>query len=315
MFSRIFHRSNYPKPLIRLSAALAGLSLLLIFASSAGASSTPPQNITISPSSIELSAPPGGSTQGSITVVNGGSSSFNFNVYANPYYVTGVNYNPTFTLLPGKTDASQWVHISGPPTQSVGAGASNVINYSLNVPANTAPGGYYAVLFAETQSNASNGVASRSRVGDIFYITVQGPVTQSGTLQAVKTPKLVIATSLPLSTEVSDSGGLHFVATPNIKLVNAITGHVAYSASLPRYVLPQTIRKITTTDKSVPLIGLYKVEVSANILGKTQSLPNQWVFIIHPLAIVFIPILIVLIIIYFRLPKSKAKSKKKHKRR
>lgn len=312
MFAKVINNSKPQKLIIYLSTVLCGLSLLFIFTSSASASSIAPQDIEIAPSSVELSAPPGGTAQGSITVINGGSSSFNVSLYADPYYVTGINYNPTFMLLPGKTDASKWVQISGPTSASIAPNdQSDTVNYSLHVPVGTAPGGYYAVLFAETQPSNSGGVSSHSRVGDILYITVQGPVTQSGHLLAVKMPKIVFGSSLPLTTEVSDTGGLHFITTANFDLINAITKHPVFSASLPRYVLPQTIRKISTNVVHTPLIGLYKIEVNASILGKTQSLPNQWVLIIHPVALVFIPILVILIIIYVKLPKSGSKRKYK----
>jgi hypothetical protein len=295
--------------LISLAVALGLVATPLVAAEAAAT----PQNITLSPSSTELSAPPGGSDSGTVSVINGGSDAFNVKVYADGYHVTGLSYDPSFSPLPGKTDPSAWVHLASPTTTTIQAGQTDTFPYSLNVPAGTAPGGYYAVIFAETLPSSSVGVTSHSRVGNILYITVQGNVVQAGTLKPVSSSSFILGSSLPLSTLVENTGGLHFVASVQLKLINPITNKTTYSASLDRYVLPQTTRQISVTATPNSPIGIYEEEVSAQILGQTQTLPSRWVVVVHPIVLIVVPIIIVLVVIYFRLPKQRGDQKAKRK--
>jgi hypothetical protein len=301
-------------PLLLLTIA-TGLGLLLApLVSVEAASAVPPQDITISPSTAQLSAPPGGTTSGSLSVINGGGASFSFKTYADPYHVVGVDYDPSFTLIPGKTDPSSWVHFTTPTTATAAPNQTINLGYNLVVPSGTAPGGYYAVIFAETQPAVdAGGVTSHSRVGTILYITVQGPVTQAGSIRAVHQNHFVFASTVPLATEVENNGGLHFITTAKLTLANYLTNKPAFSASLQRYVLPQTVRKITAVTTPTPIIGLYKYEAQATFLGKTQTLPSQWVLVVHPVALWVIPIIVILIVIYLSLPKGRTKSKPKQR--
>jgi hypothetical protein len=290
--------------LVALGLAVAPLSA--VFAAA-------PQDITLSPSSTELSAPAGGSASGSLSVINDGTSGFAVKTYIAPYHVTGIAYDPSFTQLAGTTDPSSWVHLKSPTTATIGPGATVPFSYTVEVPKGTAPGGYYAVAFAETLPPDGGGVSSHSRVGDILYITVQGPVSQAGTLKAGTLHSLIIGSNLPLLAEVDNTGGLHFVTTVTFKLINPISNKPVYTASLDRYVLPQTTRQITSTAAPKSVIGLYKVEISASILGQTQTLPTQWVLIVHPIVLWALPVIVILVLIYFRLPKKPPSSKTKGK--
>ena len=262
----------------------------------------------MSPSSAELSAPPGGSDQNSISVINGGSSPFAVKVYAEPYQVNGLNYDPSFKLLPGKTDPSAWVDVAASTTGTIGANQTMTFNYTVRVPAGTTPGGYYAELFAETLPNAGTGVTSHSRVGSILYITVQGNVVQAGSLKPMPLSAVKVGSNLTLGAQVENTGGLHFITTVNLKLINPLTKKVTYSASLERYVLPQTTRQISAVATPSSPIGIYKFEASAVILGHTQTLPTRWIVVIHPITLIAIPIIIILVVIYLSLPKTKTKA-------
>lgn len=260
------------------------------------ASGATSQNITVTPSSAELSAAPGGSTANSFSVINGGDSAYDLAVSVMPYHVEGTGYDPQFTPLPGTTDASEWVHIAGPRTQTLAARKLVNVDYTLNVPAGTAPGGYYAVLFAGTTPTvaSSTGVVSHSRVGEILYITVQGAVKTGGNLQATNIPHISTASSLPLGMLVSNTGGVHFLTKASVT-IKSIFGSTVFDAGLQRYVLPQTVRNINVIWNNTPPIGLYQVERSATVAGADTRLPSEWLFVVHPWVIVAF-VLVVLVI-------------------
>jgi hypothetical protein len=250
----------------------------------------------MTPSSTKLSVPPGGSTKNSFEVINAGDTSYNISVSAAPYQVEGINYDPLFTQQPGTTNASKWVRFTSTTTQSLLAHKLTNINYVVTIPHGTAPGGYYAVLFAETTPTTnSHGVVSRNRVGNILYITVQGQVKTGGTLQSVATPYITRASSLPLAMLVGNTGGVHFVTVTNVT-VKSVFGKDVFRASLQRYVLPQTVRKISATWGSMPPLGLYHIERSATIAGVYRQLPSQWLVVVHPWVVVVAGVVVLIVI-------------------
>lgn len=295
--------------MMRRSLLLATLSLVLgcaVLAGGAQAATSPTsQDITITPSSTQLTIEPGGTKSGSLSVINSGdNNSFDFILSTAPYYVKGVDYTPDFTLLPGKVDASKWIHISSPLRQTVAARKIANIDYTVTVPKNTEPGGYYAVVFAETQPPANAGVVSHNRVGDILYITVSGPVKTSGSVAASPLPLVTLSGSVPVGLTVSNTGGVHFVSTADVSVVN-IFGKTVFHAKLERFVLPQTVRKISATWEHTPPIGLYRIERSATAPGKSSQLPDRWMIVVQPWVLVVLVVLIVAV--GFRWWQSKRK--------
>lgn len=289
---------------IRRVIAIAAVVLLTavgFIAASAPAFAAGQQGLTLSPASSSPSIKPGATYSSSMNILNDGNNNYNVKIYTSPYHVEGADYDPKFTPLPGKTDPSKWVHLSKPDATVTGRKLIN-IPYTITVPAGTAPGGYYAVIFVETQPQATSaGIKPRSRVGNILYITVEGPVTKGGSVLATSLPKITTATTLPISLEVQNTGGIHFLSQSDIVVSNIFKKEVFHS-SLQRYVLPQTTREISTTWKTPP-IGLYKVARSASVNGNTGSVPDRWVFVIHTWVIIVIAAVIILAIAALTIPK------------
>ena len=178
------------------------MSLLIVAAfvftgNSAAAESA--QHILVTPSSTAFSIDPGAKKAGSLSVINEGDSPFIVDVSSSPYHVEGLHYDPKFTQLPGTTDASQWVTFTSQTSQTVDARKLTNIDYTVTVPAGTAPGGYYAVIFAETSpTESSAGVVAHNRVGDILYITVNGDVKAAGAARSIVLPSVITAPSTKL---------------------------------------------------------------------------------------------------------------------
>lgn len=291
-----------------LLVALVGVgSAASVFASGAVAE----QHIAVSPYATKLSIAAGRSTNGSFEVVNEGSAAFDISVFAAPYHVEGTDYDPQFTSLPGTTDASSWVQIAGTTKQSLAAHKLTKLSYTLTIPHGTAPGGYYAVLFAETVRTAnSSGVVSRSRVGDVLYITVQGPVKIGGDIQAVSIPRFTMASSLPLAMLVSNTGGIHFLTDATMTAKN-IFGKDVFRSSTRRYVLPQTVRRISAVWQATPAIGLFRIERGATVAGLNRQLPSQWLVVVHPwvIGLTAVVVLVTAIGVMFRRSLSKSRSR------
>src|SRR5579872_2799558 len=89
------------------------LACLLVSLSLPGlAAAAEPETITLSPASTVISLPPGGSQLYNLSVLNDSAKSFSVSISASPYHVSGLDYKPGFSQLPGTTDASAWVKLT-----------------------------------------------------------------------------------------------------------------------------------------------------------------------------------------------------------
>ncbi len=247
----------------------------------AQAAEQPTKVITVTPASTDVAIDPGSSTAKTVKVLNEGTNSFRVTLSMSPYHVSGEDYNPEFTQISGTVDPSKWVHLSTTNT-SVDGNKSFDVPYTINVPQNTAPGGYYAVIFAETSTDGTQtGVVSHSRVGTILYITVNGDIKSGGHLTGDALPILHFVGSIPLGLKVSNSGGTHFITNVSYSVTDT-SGKEVLHASFDRYVLPQTEREIKSGFTPQSLIGVYTVHRSATIAGKLNTLPDVKIYVINP---------------------------------
>lgn len=255
------------------------------------------QHITLTPSSTTFSIDPGKAENGSLSVINEGDNGFKVSLSSAPYRVEGLNYDPQFTQLPGTVDAADWVTFTGATNQRVESKKLITIDYTVTVPKGTAPGGYYAVIFAETSPEEPGaGVVAHNRVGNILYITVKGEVTSSGSAKIVAIPPVITGTALKVGAIVSNTGGVHFMTKVSTSIKN-LFGNSVYTANTERYVLPSTQREITTDWSPGVPVGIFRIEQTATVPTGEQNLGTQWVFVIQPWVIIALSVIIISIII------------------
>ena len=272
-----------------------GLAILTFGQTTAFAQANDSQAITLTPASTDISVDPGASTTKTVSVINGGSEPFNVTLTSAPYHVIGSHYDPQFTQLPGTVDASEWVTLSETKA-TVEASKTTAIPYTISVPKNTAPGGYYAIIFAETSSESEGtGVVSHNRVGNILYITVNGEIKSGGNLAGNTLPSFSFGGPISIGATISNSGGTHFVTNTSYTIKD-LGGNEVFKYTAERYVLPQTQRDITYEWTPKALIGVFTVHRTATIAGESKSLPDQKIFMINPALLVAITFFLGLLI-------------------
>lgn len=270
-------------------ASVLALSLILVIQGWAGAVEGK-QHIAATPSSADLSIAPGASASDSLAIINQGTDSFKVKTSVAPYHVEGINYDPQFTQLPGTVDPSKWVTLTVPQNTTLAPDKLLHIDYTVNVPAGTAPGGYYAVIFAETMpAGQASGVVAHNRIGEILYLTVKGEVETKGTAHGGKIDRFNMSGKLSIPILVSNSGGVHFKTTVTTTIKN-VFGKKVYSHHEDRYVLPQTQRQIVQNWQNQVPLGIYKVSRQATVPNGSVQLPDQTVIMVQPwlLIIVFL---------------------------
>lgn len=293
-----------------LVAIVLVVSAGLLMCAPVSAKTASVQSITISPTSAKPIIKPGQSYSNEVKVFNGGSDPIKVELSVTGYHVEGENYDQSFTPLPGSPKAASWVHL-GQKQASIKGNGSLAVPYTIDVPAGTPAGGYYAVVFAQTQSpKTQQGVIVNQRVGTIFYINVGGKLEAKGQLLTWQSQFLQ---SPPLSAtlRLSNSSNIHYPA--NIKVtVKDIFGNTKFTQSTVKEILPQTIRAIPIKWPSTPMVGLVKVSGTADFLGHTQTLPTRYVLIASPITRLIAALIVLVLLIWFSLPILR-KNKKSYK--
>jgi len=248
----------------------------------AGAANNPSRVLTITPATTKPVIKPGESIHGSFQVLNQGSEGYPVLVYAAPYAVHSEDYTPDFTPIPGKLNASSWLEFGAAKT-SIAANETLDISYTITVPQDAKPGGYYAVAFAETRSPATGqGVVVNERVGEIFYIQVAGPVKQTGKLLTWSS-KFLQQQPLIATLRLENDGSLDYASNIHI-VIRDLFGQPKYALTTSKEVLPQAIRRIPINWDAAPTLGLFKVTGTITIPGNTQALRTRYVLVASPAA-------------------------------
>lgn len=289
-------------------------AILSIF--SFGHASALPQEITMSPATQFEYIKPGSTSSGSFNIFDQGSGSYKYTVYVTPYRVINEEYDPSFTYLPGATDATKWVKLSSSGGYII-SGQEVAVNYTISVPTTALPGGYYIAVFAQTNfPKAAVGVTLNERVGQIFYMQVAGPAVNRGQIITWES-KFFQKPPLTSKLRIENSGSVHFKANINVT-VKDIFGGTKYRLTTLKVILPQTIRLVNITWQKTPSFGLFKVSGTVGFLGKTHILSTKYVLVMSNTVrlcflIALILIVIIIIIRIFRMRKKGDKGDKKSK--
>lgn len=285
----------------RLSCIVLALTLVLLLGARPARAA---QSITISPTSSEITMNPGEQYQGTIQVINQADSPFDYKAYTLPFTVTGENYDPSFTPIPGAIKAEDWVSLAVEKTRLDPYTSTNLI-YKVSVPASAQPGGYYVVIFAETESKplASTGVITKQRVGTKLYIRVAGKVQESGRVLTWQVANLQFP-PLKQLLRIENSGAVYFPATIHTT-VRDVFGAVKYDLKQRRSVFPGKIRKVEIVWDKTPAFGLFKVDGTVEYLGKSEPLAAQYVLVAsqtvrNAAAILALALLIILLLRWIR---------------
>jgi hypothetical protein len=262
------------------------------------------QSITIGPSIINLALKPGTTTSSSLSVINGGSEGYSYTLYASPYGVNSQNYQPSFKSLPGFANISSWFKLSS-SSGYLNPGQSLSLDYSISVPANTAPGSYYAAIFAESgkqvPKSAKTQVAISQRVGSLVYINVSGNALERGSISSwginfFQTPQV------KANLKLSNSGKLYYVSNINVYFRD-ILGGVKYHFISQKIVIPKVVRSIPVVWPDAPAIGLFKANGTVTIYGQ-KRLVSHYFLVLSTTAKIVIGLILLVIILSFSIFNS-----------
>lgn len=270
------------------------------------------ESITLSPALSKPTADAGAVLKGTLTVINDGETEYQFLVYARPYSVKSETYDPDYTEVNERTEAYQWIQFEK-TNLTLAAGARVEVPYTITIPAKAAAGGHYAVLFAETQPQESEStqVARKKRVGSLLYVTVNGELVNSGTLESWDTQLWQKNKPVTAAFRVKNDGNVHFQVNSQVTF-STIFNKPRLQLNQEQLVLPGTTRKIIATMEKTPSIGIYRVSGSVTFLDKTEQLESRWIILL-PLQMVYILFAALIALLGWKVVKPRMKNRKKTK--
>ena len=283
-----------------------------------GAASTsagsPGQGLEISPPLIQLSANPGQTVSVKINVrdittgeliAKGEADDFgaSSNESGEPQILEHEN---------GETRYSLKYWIPSVPDLDLQPQQLKTADIAINVPANAEPGGHYGVIrFTAVPPNLQGtGVALSASVGSLVLLTVNGPITHNLSLvqfssgQQSKndnwtTQKSFETGPIDFLVRVHNGGSVHEQPVGQIVVKNTWGHQISTMIVNPNggNVLPDSIRRFTTTLSNKKLFGYYTATLSLTYAGN-QHVNGSLHFWVIPWMLV-LTILLLLIILFF----------------
>ena len=307
--------------------------LLLLFLATTGSALA----LTISPVKVEVTGNPGQTLQGELTLLNEQKENKTFFSTFENFEPSGETGSPKF--VGAKDGLATWINTQ----ESVDVATDETIKvpYSITIPNNAEPGGYFAAIFWGEQNpdtQAGGEVSIGGKIGVIILLRVAGDIEEvAGISDFTTADGKKFKTNLPVifNYRFKNSGGDRVVPLGDITIKN-VFGFVA--ATLPANskegsVLPDSARKFevlwgeSTNEDEVRSffttakgqlknfhVGPYKANLSLVYGATNQSATDDFWFFLFPWQLLLLATLGLLILgivlkLYNAWIISKSKSK------
>ncbi len=214
---------------------IATASAIFVLTSAASAFS-----LNVDPSSLFLSAGQGESVSGQIIVENKGNQEITVRAYAEDW--TFLPDRSKSFRKPGsvQNSCSKWITVH-PDEFKLAAGEAKKVNYTLSAPQD-AIGGYYSVIFFETQQNDPDllktaNVIIAGRIGTIVYFDAKGNSEKKMSIESFKVSKSVPGKPMYFKLGVKNEGNSYVAPSGNIVIVDDLANLQARIDIQKKYVL------------------------------------------------------------------------------
>lgn len=273
------------------------------------------RTITIVPPANEFKVDPGTKNEGTLKVINNGTTPLTFKALIKDFVVedsVGTPHILPDNTLSQKYSASTWIAVS-PDTFTIPAGKTQKINYYLQVPSTARPGGHYAAIVYEPQETLGvqgTGTGVETHIGTLFYVRVNGNIVENATVKKFEpSSKLAEYGPITINTQIINYSDSHIRPNGTISVKN-LFGQVVYTQPLEEHnIFPEATRDFTNTIGKKLMFGPYTAELKANYgTANNLTLFASAAFFVLPWKIVAVVILAivvaVLLFIYFRKKKK-----------
>ncbi len=295
---------------------LIGLTFLFVVPVISSFAQEVQRTYTVINPAINHSLKPGERAEGITKVINQSNVPLAFSLNIQDYIVTDTKGTPNFlppNTLNSKYSAAAWIGVS-PSSFTLKPGATQVINYYVQVPLDAKPGGHYAgIVYAPItakQQEATGGTVN-TQVGSLFYLSIAGPIIEKAQVVKFFTNSFAEYGPVKILTQIKNMGDLHI----NPKAMITVSGLFFNEKQdlISQNIYPQTARDFENTFGQTFMLGRYKADLVGSY-GKENNLPLVatlyfWVFPWR-LAVVITLAVIAIILLTLYLKRKKKKGSK-----
>lgn len=276
--------------------------LLLCFFFDSGSVSA----LTISPVKVEVTGDPGQILRGEIELLNEQLETKTYFSSFENFEPSGDTGSPKF--VGSKDGLATWLQTQ--PTVSISNGETVKIPYTITIPVNAEPGGYFAAIFLGEQdpgAQSAGEVSIGGKIGVLILLRVSGDIEEQAGISEFsisESGKFQNALPINFAYKFANSGGDRVVPLGDILIKNTFGG---LTATLPANinegsVLPNSARKFqvmwsdvngaTSTSNNFFAtaksqlsdfhFGLYKAELSVVYGATNQTTTDSFRFLFIP---------------------------------
>ncbi len=136
--------------------------------------------MTISPVRLEISGDPGATVGGFFKIINDEAEEKTLYTVFQNFEAMGESGSPSFVTA--KEGLATW--ITAPDKITVAPGETKIVDFSVTVPADAEPGGYFSAIFLGTNPPAENPnqLSIGARIGTLLLFRVSGDVEEGASL-------------------------------------------------------------------------------------------------------------------------------------
>lgn len=219
--------------------------------------------VAISPTRLEFTAAPGETLTGSLKFWNGSDVLLPIHLEASDVAQQDEEGHAQVGGESAANSLAAWV-MPALSDLAVAPKEQITLDFSIDVPVNADPGTHWGALLVITApQEQARGAAVQTRTGVILLVRVLGDVTEKLALESFGLPRFVEAPPIALEARFRNEGTVHEAPEGMIEVRNMFGSLVATGTLPVRNVLPDAVRKVSTTVGSGTWFGRYAVTLRA----------------------------------------------------
>ncbi len=236
-------------------------------------------SVTLKQAIASLKLDPGQTYNGFFEIENSGSTPFDLTA-AVEYFTPGAINGERFTSEGRYTEIHNWVRLAKTEFAKVQPGATQRVDYTVEVPVDAPAGSQYTGINVAVKSgdvaDEALGVVVSQQIQYRIYANVSGETITRGDVSAYNIPGWVKSGDLVTSMAVKNDGNTDFTAAGRL-VVKSLFGREIYRTpegeQVITFVFPEGESEVIELTMPAPKIGIYRVtqltELAGRVIEKT----------------------------------------------
>lgn len=261
------------------------------------------RSLTIVPPSIETQVNPGDKKQGVLKVINNSDTPLTFTASTQDFVVKDTLGTPDF--LPKDTlgkpySAAAWIGVV-PDSFTIEPHQTVELQYFLQVPKNSRPGGHYAaVLYTPTKALAGSGTgpAVQTEIGTLFSLDISGPIHEQAQVTRFAANSFQEYGPVYIHTQLLNLGDVDTLPMGTIRITDVLGRQIGVIPLDEHHIFPQAARDYLNIFGQHWMIGPFHAKLLLSY-GRNENLPllAEMTFWVFPWKVAMVILLVIVAIV------------------